>query len=348
VNFSKRCVAVSWLALLALSAAWLGGAVEVNAAVGHSTATLTWTAPGDDSLTGTALAYDMRYSTDLGLLTSNFDGATAATGLPSPQPAGTPESFTVTELASETGFYFAIKAIDDAGNRSAVSNIVYVMTDDQFAPAAVTDLAAGPGAHDGDLDVAWTAVGDDSLVGTATGYIVKYSDSAIDDSNWDQATTVASVPIPQVSGSAEAFTIGGLQPGQEYFVAVKTLDNYGNLSDLSNVAQGEAKVELVVDVDDDEAELPRVFELSQNYPNPFNPSTTIEYSIPAASHVRLTIYNIQGRRIATLVDGTQSQGRYTEEWDGLSDNGARVASGVYFYRLVTENQSDAKKMVLLK
>jgi hypothetical protein len=251
-------------------------------------------------------------------------------------------------LDSETGFYFAIKAIDDAGNRSAVSNIVFVLTDDQFPPAAVNDLAAGPGAEDGDLDVSWTAVGDDSLVGTATAYSVRVSDSTIDESNWDQATTVFNVPIPQESGTAESFTITGLTPGQEYYVAIKTLDNYGNLSDLSNIAQGEAKLEIIADVDDDDRELPGDFSLSQNYPNPFNPATTIEYSLPTRSQVRLVVYNVQGRRIITLVDETQPPGRYQETWDGIDGGGSRVASGIYFYRLETETYTEARKMVLIK
>jgi len=348
VDISQWRVTRTGIIVLALAVSLFGYGTGVEAAAGYSSTVLYWTAPGDDSLTGTALAYDLRYSTDLGLLVSNFEAASPATGLPSPQPAGSAESFAVTGLASETGYYFAIKAIDDAGNRSVVSNIVFALTDDQFPPAAVTDLAAGPGAEDGDLDVSWTAVGDDSLTGAATGYIVKISASAINESNWDQATTLFNVPIPQASGASESFTIPGLVPGQEYYVALKTLDNYNNLSELSNVAFGEAKVELVLDIDDDGGELPREFSLSQNYPNPFNPTTTIEYALPTTSQVRLTVYNIQGQRIVTLVDGAKPPGRYQQTWDGAVSGGSRAASGIYFYRLETDTYTEGKKMVLLK
>ena len=72
--------------------------------------------------------------------------------------------------------------------------------------------------------------------------------------------------------------------------------------------------------------------MSQNYPNPFNPSTTIEYTLPAASQVELTIYDILGQRVATLVDGHRPAGTHQVTWDGRSD-GVPVASGVYLYRM---------------
>lgn len=88
--------------------------------------------------------------------------------------------------------------------------------------------------------------------------------------------------------------------------------------------------------------------LHPNYPNPFNPGTTIEYALNRASLVRLTIYNVLGQEIVTLVDGPQPAGAYTEQWDGTDRFHRPVASGVYFYRLSTDTFTRAKKMVLLK
>ncbi len=100
---------------------------------------------------------------------------------------------------------------------------------------------------------------------------------------------------------------------------------------------------------DDQTELPTEFELAQNYPNPFNPTTTIEYSVPAASEVRVGIYNLLGQEIRTLAFGEHQPGFYTAMWDGLNSNGARVESGVYIYRMSSQaGFSATKKLVLLK
>ena len=101
--------------------------------------------------------------------------------------------------------------------------------------------------------------------------------------------------------------------------------------------------------------LPKQFTLAQNYPNPFNPSTTIQYTINQVSFGRssrlrtlLTVYNLQGRRVRTLVDAEQGAGEYTIQWDGTDASGDKVASGIYLYRLERGDRSESKKMVLLK
>jgi hypothetical protein len=98
----------------------------------------------------------------------------------------------------------------------------------------------------------------------------------------------------------------------------------------------------------DGAELPDQFYLTQNRPNPFNPVTEIEFGIPERSHVTLAVYNVLGQRIRTLVDRALSPNTYTAEWDGNSDIGVRVASGIYFYKLETNLYTETKKMILLK
>ncbi|MBN2011405.1 T9SS type A sorting domain-containing protein [candidate division KSB1 bacterium] len=89
-------------------------------------------------------------------------------------------------------------------------------------------------------------------------------------------------------------------------------------------------------------------ELEQNYPNPFNPETAISYHISAVSDVKLTIFNVQGQAIRTLVQGQQAAGSYQVPWDGLNDAGLRVASGPYLYCLQVGNQTMTKQMMLLK
>ena len=92
---------------------------------------------------------------------------------------------------------------------------------------------------------------------------------------------------------------------------------------------------------------PAVLALHQNHPNPFNPATTIRYFLPSAGHVRLTIYNVSGRLITTLVDGARAEGEHSTEWNG-GNGSSGASSGVYFYRLDYGKESITKKMILLR
>jgi hypothetical protein len=93
---------------------------------------------------------------------------------------------------------------------------------------------------------------------------------------------------------------------------------------------------------------PKQVSLSQNVPNPFNPSTTITIGLPAASDVTLSVFDVGGRRVATIVDGTVPAGYRSYTWHGLDNNGRRVGSGVYFCRLETSGKVFTNKMLLLK
>jgi len=102
----------------------------------------------------------------------------------------------------------------------------------------------------------------------------------------------------------------------------------------------------VTDVDDDQ--LPAASLLYQNYPNPFNPVTEIRYGLKENCHVKLAIYDVRGRKVAVLVDEAQESGYRTVTWNGQDQSGSRVASGMYFYRLVAGEYTSTKKMVLLR
>jgi photosystem II stability/assembly factor-like uncharacterized protein len=94
---------------------------------------------------------------------------------------------------------------------------------------------------------------------------------------------------------------------------------------------------------EDEASLPSTLTLHQNYPNPFNPVTAITLELPAAAPVTLKVYDLAGREVATLLDGTLSAGRHRVDWDA-----GRLASGVYLARLIVGSETRVRKMVLLK
>ncbi|MBN2571019.1 MAG: T9SS type A sorting domain-containing protein, partial [Ignavibacteriales bacterium] len=90
------------------------------------------------------------------------------------------------------------------------------------------------------------------------------------------------------------------------------------------------------------------YKLEQNYPNPFNPTTTIQFTIPTDNIVKLNIYNILGQKVRTLINENRKQGTYKVLFNGYSDNGAQLASGIYLYVLEFDKQLIAKKMVMLK
>ena len=90
------------------------------------------------------------------------------------------------------------------------------------------------------------------------------------------------------------------------------------------------------------------FELKQNYPNPFNPTTQIEFVINESNNVSIDIYNINGELIKNLLNEYLNQGNHQVSWNGTSNNGQRVSSGAYFYKLNVGNVSTVKKMIILK
>jgi phosphodiesterase/alkaline phosphatase D-like protein len=204
--------------------------------VTSNSVSLTWTAPGDDSLTGTASQYDLRYSTSP-ITASNFTSATRFTSTPAPSPSGTTEHVTVTGLAAGTLYYFAVKTADEVPNWSGISNVISRTTlsaPDVIRPAPVATLTI-TGTTETSAALRWTAVGDDSLTGTATSYDVRYSTSPITESNWGSATQVSGEPAPTAAGTTQNMTVNGLTRQTTYYFAMKVSDEAGNQSALSNV-----------------------------------------------------------------------------------------------------------------
>ena len=128
-----------------------------------------------------------------------------------------------------------------------------------------------------------------------------------------------------------------------------TDENTGYLAGSHGILKTTSGGETITSVHEfNNASIPANFKLYQNYPNPFNPTTKIEYSIPYVGtsrdlSVRLIVYDVLGREVKTLVNKQQPSGNYEVEF-----NAARLASGIYFYRLQVGNYSATKKLVLLR
>ena len=221
----------------ALLAFLAGGWSQAHAQQAWNSATLTWTTPGDDSLSGTATQFDIRYSNSP-ITAANFSGATRwTTGVPAPAAAGTRQSTVVTGLTPTATYYFAMKTVDDAGNWSGLSNVAsktLPAAPDTLRPAA---LALSVSTRtDTSATLAWSAVGDDSLTGTATSYDIRYSTSPITAANFASATPVSGAPAPAAPGTAQSVVVHALARETTYYFAARVADEAGNASALSNVA----------------------------------------------------------------------------------------------------------------
>lgn len=133
-----------------------------------------------------------------------------------------------------------------------------------------------------------------------------------------------------------------IQPNQSIYVGFAILKG-NNLADLQNLANVARTKYNSVGVKQISEILPKKYELMQNYPNPFNPETKVNFSIPENSFVNITVYDVLGREIMTLVNEKLNAGYYEYNF-----NGSALSSGLYFYRMTTNKFTDIKRMILVK
>lgn len=161
------------------------------------------------------------------------------------------------------------------------------------------------------------------------------------------------------SDNAGYYTLTGLQPDLEYTLQVNKIGFYhgvgvttyrlGAFTELTNVNMEIIRLGFI-DIEEDENNIAAAStHLFQNYPNPFNPTTAISFQLSAGSRIDLTVYNSTGQLVKTLATGQRGPGTHEVIWDGRNDTGLPVGSGIYFYRLKTDNGDDeVKSMILLK
>ncbi len=219
------------LALIRAAAALALVAVPVYAQISETSLTLTWTAPGDDSLTGQATRYDLRWSlTPIANLT-DFARATPLAGVPTPRVAGSTETFTVTGLTPSTTYWFALRTLDESGNISDLSNIVSGSTlasSDVMRPAPIVLTTVG--VTNSSVTVSWTDSGDDSLTGNSATTEIRWANVAITDANWNTANVVSGVPSPGAPGTPHQITVGGLDRTVDLWFAARARDDVNHVS----------------------------------------------------------------------------------------------------------------------
>jgi alpha-tubulin suppressor-like RCC1 family protein len=232
-------------------------------------------------------------------------------------------ALTVTSLQNLRKYYWRVLAFN-MGGASEFSAI------DSFATAIAAPLrphllSPFQSAHvTRRVTLTWNA----SL--TATGYSVQVSSDNV------FRTTVVDTTVTDTSVQLSVI----LQPSTDYFWRVAAA-NAGGISGYS--AEGSFTTGTGIDAIDAPNDIPKEFALYQNYPNPFNPATTIQYDVPKESHVTITVYDVTGREVATLVNDNQAAGNYSVVF-----NGSRFASGMYFFRMVAGNYVKTDKMMMVK
>jgi hypothetical protein len=146
------------------------------------------------------------------------------------------------------------------------------------------------------------------------------------------ASFIRLATITEVDGSTFDYTDHSVAPGKAYRYQIGVTDGDGEfMSPIQRVAIA-----------------PLRNGLEQNHPNPFNPQTTIHYTLSAADHVTLAVYDATGRLVRTLINENQPAGARDVIWNGQDDRGNTVASGVYFYKMTAGKFTETRRMVMLK
>lgn len=186
----------------------------------------------------------------------------------------------------------------------------------------------------------WTAPGDDGQNGVATQYDLRYMTFPINESNFPLCVAVTTEPVPTVAGSTQTCTITGLNYGTTYYFALKTADERGNWSAMSNVAIRTPGVPTGVG---DEV----VLKFSAPYPNPARGNTaSFSMGIPRESEVEVEAFDVTGRSVRKLAKGMQPPGASTLVWDLRSDEGQRLPTGIYMVRARIGDQIIHRRVVI--
>ena len=205
---------------------------------------------------------------------------------------------------------------------------------------------------------------DDFVGGTLSSLLASKENNAFDEAGYhsvslDEALQVSNgddiyVAVKFTNASFEypivADNNGPLETGKTYISGSGSswydLGSHTTPSDVAIRIRGTAS--LAQSIDEENELTPGGYSLEQNYPNPFNAATTIKYSLQEKSNISLSVFNILGQKVATLIETSQPAGNYELTWNGLDYKGRPVSSGVYYYRLSTDGCAKTRKMLLLK
>jgi hypothetical protein len=242
-------------------------------------------------------------------------------------------------------------------------DLKYATSTDVVAPATV-NLNVSGGCYD-HVYLDWTAPGDDGDVGTATEYALVWSSAPITEANFGSANGI-SIPAPKPAGSAELDTVYVPWCSSGRYYALKTRDDASNWSFVSNcgfIAPAcpqppnfceDASSHQVVDEElsgKPHAGMPARLELAAPQPSPGRTLSRVRYAVPmsaAGQEYDLSVFDLFGRRVATLERGRATVGFHDVSWGLTTSNGEPVRNGVYFLRLRLGSENLARRIVTLR
>lgn len=299
------------LGLIAFLLLLLGLAPALARAQGADSLRLSWTAPGDDQNAGRAALYELRIAT-FPMSASTFGSGLVVPGMPDPEPAGTRQSVVVRGLTRGTTLWFGMRAMDETGNWSPVSNIVsFDWPPDAAPPAAPSGVTATARPGGGAVQVAWAPNAEPDLA----GYRIHRAASAA--GPWTRVGTA--------SATATDWTDTQIPPGADaLWYAVSAYDRSGGEGARS------ATVEVVFDAG--LATAPLAWNLLAAYPNParVGESMHLPVAVPASGGAaRLELLDGAGRTVRRFDLSGLAPGVRDVTWDGLNDAGRSCAPGVY-------------------
>ena len=187
----------------------------------------------------------------------------------------------------------------------------------------------------------WTAPGDDNRIGRATRYDLRYSLTPITAANFAQATAVSGLPVPKTVGSLETFTVTGLVSGRSYYFAIKTVDDVGNWSLISNVLLRAAPTT-------DVGQGPPALDFSAPWPNPARQAARCAFALPEGASVEVEAFDVTGRHVRTIASGWRDAGRGEVEWDLRDDSGRPVNAGLYLLRVRVGGVALTRRLVVAR
>lgn len=187
----------------------------------------------------------------------------------------------------------------------------------------------------------WTAPGDDGTSGRAQEYSLRYSTTPIVEATFNAATPVTGLAPPATAGATETATVGGLQPNSVYYFAIKTRDDAGNWSPISNLA-------VVTPMTTDVGDPPDATSFTAPWPNPARSVARCSFALTRQAMVEVDAYGVDGRRIRRLVSGTWPAGREEIAWDLRDDAGNLVPAGVYLIRARLGDTTWSKRVTVVR
>jgi hypothetical protein len=191
------------------------------------------------------------------------------------------------------------------------------------------------------VTLTWAAPGDDSLMGRAARYDLRYSIQPLSSANFGLATAAPNLPSPAPPGSIETVTIAALDPGQTYYFAIRVADDAGNWSTLSRVIQ--RAVRGVADVVTQPA-----LRFSPPGPNPARAETRFRFELPGPMRVRVAVFDVGGRRVRTLMDESRGAGTGDLAFDLRDEGGSPLAQGIYLVRAQLGGTAITRRLVVAR